>query len=42
MNRSYSAKAKDKDEIREKLEKIKYARLEIKLTVPREHRLVVP
>ena len=38
----YMAKAKDKDEIMEKLEKIKYARLEITLRVPRHHKVVVP
>ena len=38
----YMSKAKDKDEIREKLEKIKYTRLEITLRVPRHHKVVVP
>ena len=40
--RKYMAKAKDKDEIMEKLEKIKYARLEIRLRVARHHKGVVP
>ena len=40
--RKYMSKVKDKDEIREKLEKIKYARLEITLRVPRSHKVVVP
>lgn len=40
--RKYMSKAKDKDEILEKLEKIKYARLEITLRVPRHYKVVVP
>ena len=35
--RKYMANVKNKDEIRGKLEKIKYARLEITLRVPRNH-----
>ena len=40
--RKYMANVKNKDEIREKLERIKYARLEITLRVPRNHKVVVP
>ena len=40
--RKYMAKAIDKDEIMEKLENIKYARLEITLRVPRHHEVIVP
>ena len=39
--RKYMANVKNKDEIRGKLEKIKYARLEITLRVPRNHKIVV-